>query len=73
MPVLCHLLEAQHFTDIHQIENVFLEAAATKANRSRKELGPHTGVCTNRVCNLQFIKQKAFFKMRFATASAVVI
>lgn len=34
VPVLCHLLEAQHLTDIHQIQYVLLEAAATKANRS---------------------------------------
>lgn len=53
VPVVCHLLEAHSLTDVAEVEDVLLEAGATKANTGVQELATNARVGTNGVCNLQ--------------------
>ena len=52
MPVLRHLLEAHGLTDVHQVQNVLLEAGATKANAGVEELAADARISANSVRHL---------------------
>jgi len=44
LPVLRHLLEAHGLADVHQVQDVLLEAGAAKANGGIEEFGADAGV-----------------------------
>lgn len=51
-PISCDLGQMQALAEIHKVENVFLEAAATKADGGTEELGSNTRVAPDRVSHL---------------------
>ena len=53
MPVVSDLLEAHSLADVDQVEDVLLEAGASKAHARIEELGPDARVCANAECHLQ--------------------
>jgi hypothetical protein len=47
VPVVSHLLKANRLADVHQVKDIFLEAAAAKAHRGVEELGADARVGAN--------------------------
>lgn len=51
-PVVGDLLQADGLADVHEVEDVFLEAGASEAHRCIEELGADAGVGSNRIRHL---------------------
>ncbi|TVU44955.1 hypothetical protein EJB05_04419, partial [Eragrostis curvula] len=55
LPVVGHLGQAVALADVHQVQNVLLEAGATKANTGVQELGANPGVLAHGVSHFRHI------------------
>ena len=56
LPVLGHLLEALGLADVHQVQDVLLEAGAAEADGGVQEAGAHPGVLADGVRHLGHVR-----------------
>ena len=64
VPVISDLRKVQSLTEVHQIQHIFLEAAATKTNTGFQKLVPNSRVSSDSVSHFLYVRPSGFTDSR---------
>ena len=64
VPVIGNLRQVQSLTEVHQIQHIFLEAAATKTNTGFQKLVPNSRVSSDSVSHFLYVSPRGFTDSR---------
>ena len=64
VPVISDLRQVQSLTEVHQIQHIFLEAAATKTNTGFQKLVPNSQVSSDSMSHFLYVSPRGFTDSR---------
>ena len=64
VPVIGDLRKVQSFRELHQIQHIFLETAATKTNTGFQKLVPNCPVSSNSMSHFLYVSPRGFTDSR---------